>query len=281
MEPPHLCYYINSKETINMNSTLLNSLKLPLLLIGLIASQSALSETRVSLPRDIQGLEILVGMGASYDNSAPVGEKETTDPTPALALMTKDFYLDIHEISYRKSLNKDLYIKFFGKQDGNAADDDIKIQTIKKGESFEVGISVEKRLGTMSVGGLLEADVTGTHSGYMLEASLGKEFNNKRHKFGVTAGGRYQDKKRNNYYFGVAKDEAYEGVPEYEVDGETTAFANATYAYQITRHLGLIVDANISTLSSQAKKSPRIKDDAKFFEQEAFVGLVWQFSVYK
>lgn len=254
-------------------------------LCALVISPYAASDTRFALPRAAQGIEVLLGAGLAYDKTAFIGEEEDPPYTPVFALMTKHFYLDIHEVSYRKSLSESLDIKVFGTQDGipTSGDDPeyTDLLSIKSGDSFDLGLFIEKEIGYLNVGALIAADVTGTHNGYKMELSAEKVVSYKRSRLGLTIGGRYNDNKRSNYYYGVAPDEALPDIPEYRVDEDVEFFANATFAYQYTNNLGMMIDVGISSISDQAKESPRIDSDANIAEVEAFVGVIWQFSVYQ
>ncbi|MCK5855315.1 MAG: MipA/OmpV family protein [Sulfurovaceae bacterium] len=240
------------------------------------------ADNRLKLPRDINGIEILVGGGASYDETANLGETTLTEFSPTFALMSDRFYLDIHKVAYRFYPKDDTILTAVGMQGGLPNEEDIPAYLNIKGgdDSYDIGLMAEKQFGTYRVEAMALVDVTGTHDGMLLELATGYDYYSKKSHFEVTLGARYQDKNRNNYLYGVTPKESTSRLASYDAKGDVTAFLHANYTYELYKNLGITVGGSITSLSDTAKKSPRIKDDAKYQEVELFTGLIWQFSVY-
>jgi len=239
------------------------------------------AETRLELPREPDGIEVLLGIGGGYDETAYKSEESFTGFAPVLAVLTKNFYLDIHEISYKFEVQEDFTLKLYGLQDDLPNPDDISPElNIKSGESFDVGLYGEKTFSDLFLGAGLDADVTGTHNGYRVYLSSGYEKRVGKQGFGVEIGASYQDKKRNDYYFGVSAEEANNELETYIAEEDISVYLGASYAYAFTKNLGIYAAAKAVSKTNAMKKSPRIKEDAKFSQIEAYVNLIWQFSVY-
>ena len=248
-----------------------------------ILFSTSYAEIRLELPRDTNGIEVLTVLGIGHDKTAYKGVETTTEFTLGPAILTDNFYLDIHSVSYRFRPKEDVLVKVFGEQDELPSEEDIPAGfNIKSGESFDVGFLAEKKFGNFSAGFQLASDVTGTHNGYELD--LFGSYNIKKNnisQLGVSSGIRYRDKKKSNYLFGVDESEANSSLNAYTADDEWTPFISAVYSRQLTKNLGFIAAASISSLGKTAKNSPRIKANTNMEEMEIFMGLIWQFSVYK
>ena len=255
-------------------------------LIGLacvyLLPMKLVSDDRLKLPRDIKGIEVLLGGGISYDDTANLGEKTLYEFSPTFALMTDRFYLDIHRVAYRFYPEDDTILTVVGMQGGLPNEEDIPAYlNIKDGDdSYDIGLMAEKQFGAYRVEGMALSDVTGTHNGILLDLAVGYDYYSDKSHFEVTLGARYEDKKRNNYLYGVSPKETTSSLATYDAKADVSAFLHANYTYEFYKNLGIVFGGNISSLSNTAKKSPRIKDDAQYQEIELFIGLIWQFSVY-
>ncbi len=237
------------------------------------------AELKLKLPRNTDGVEVLLGLGAGYDETAYLGEETLAEASLALAIMSDDFYLDFHEISYTFKVGDHSQFKVFGFQDGLPTEDDIPDKlNIKSGDSFDVGGAIEKELGLARIGALIAHEITGTHSGFLAEVSGGVDSITQNTRAGITVGLRYFDQKRSNYYFGVANDETNSDLTSYHLADTLTLFAEAIYLKKVTQNLAFVFDSSISSLAKSSRKSPRIKVDAHLAEVEVFIGLVFQFS---
>lgn len=238
------------------------------------------AELQLKLPRDAVGTEFLFGLGAGHDETAYLGEEAVTEPSLALAILSDDFYLDFHEISYLFTTESGQKFKVFGYQDGLPNEEDIpKHFNIKSGDSYDVGLSIEEQFSVYRLGFLMAMDVTGTHDGLLSELSVGIDSLSQNTRAGVTVGVRYFDEKRSNYYFGVSKDEENIELKTYNASDNTTVFAQAIYLRNVTDNLAFVFDASISSLADSTQNSPRIKNNSSVSEIELFTGLIYQFSV--
>jgi len=219
----------------------------------LSASTAAHAEMRLELPRD----------------------------SPALALLTQNFYLDIHQISYKFNVSDNATLKLYGLQDGLPNPEDISSDLdVKSGDSFDLGLNAQRSFGDFYLGADLNADVTGTHSGYRAQLNAGYVRRIGSHKIGIEGGVRYQDKKRSNYYFGVAANEVNENLRMFNADEAVSAYVEAGYASSLTNNLGLFIGVSAESISDAIQESPRIESDNGLAEVEATALLIWQFSVY-
>lgn len=244
-------------------------------------SISLSADDRLKLPRDVKGIEFLFGIGGNYDESAYLGEKAENGLSPIPALMTENFYLDVHQVAYRFHPRKDTILTLIGRQENYPNEDDLPAYlNTKNGEFYDVGLMVEKQFGDYRIESMLSTDVTGTHDGMALEMALGYDYYSEKSHFEITLGTRLQDKKRNNYVYGVSKKESSPRLKTYDAKSDVTAYFHANYTYQLYNNFGLVLSGSIESLSDTAKNSPRIKNDAKYKEVELLAGIIWQFSVY-
>jgi len=252
-----------------------------LLCINLVPIELFSFDDRLRLPGNINGIELLGAGGIAHDDTAFLGEKKSTEFSPFFALMTEDFYVDIHKIAYRFHPKEDTILTLIGRQDALPNEEDIpSYLNIKSGESYDVGLMAEKKFGKYSLEAEAMVDVTGTHNGVSLELAMGYNHYSEKSHFEVVLGARYQDNNRANYLYGVSSKEANSSLKKYEAKGDLAAFLYASYVFEVYNNLGLVLQGSITSLSDTAKQSPRIKNDAKYQEVELFAGLVWQFSIY-
>ncbi len=255
-----------------------------LLLIGvspmLVVPISLFADTRLELPRDTNGVEVLMVIGGGYDETANLGEETLSEPSAGFAILTEKFYIDVHEISYRFRPAEDLLFKVFGATDSLPNEEDIpQALAIKSGNSFDAGLLIEQDVGDFRLGISMAGDITGTYSGYKIELAGGLDkYSNNAH-MGANIGARYRDRKRSNYYFGVSESEAGAELMVYNAQSEWSVFAEAFYIRKLTHNLGMVLSASITSLSESAQNSPRTIPDSDIDEIEAFAGLIWQFSV--
>ncbi len=249
-------------------------------IVLLMAPIVAHAEIEFKLPRSTDSVEFLLGFGHGYDETAFRGEKSLSEPSIAIAILTENFYLDVHQVSYKLMPTKDFTLKVFGNSDALPVEEDIPSElNIKSGDSFDVGMSIEKQFDRLRIGLFSAVDVTGTHDGYKFELSTGFDKVSDNIRSGMTIGARYEDQKRSNYYYGVAPKEGSANLAAYEVQGEWTAFAEAMYLHEISHGIAFVANTSISSLGKSAKKSSRTKNDTDIADFETFVALVWQFPV--
>jgi len=249
-------------------------------IVLLMAPIVAHAEIEFKLPRSTDSVEFLLGFGHGYDDTAFLGEKSLSEPSIAIAILTENFYLDVHQVSYKLRPTKDLALKVFGNSDSLPVEEYIPSEfNIKSGDSFDVGISIEKQFDSLRIGLLSAVDVTGIHDGYKLELSTGFDSITDNIRAGVTIGARYEDQKRSNYYYGVALEEASSSLAAYDVQGEWTAFSEAMYFHEVSHGIAFVASTSISSLGESAKKSSRTKNDTDIADFETFVAIVWQFPV--
>ncbi len=251
-----------------------------LAIVVLLVPTITYADIQLKLPRETDGTEFLFGLGAGYDETAYLGEETLTEPSLALAILTNNFYLDFHEISYTFTAEGKRKFKVFSYQDGLPNEDDMPQElNIKSGDSLDVGFSMDKGFGTSRLGLLMAMDVTGTHSGFLTQLSGGIDSISQDTRAGVTIGVKYFDQKRSNYYFGVAKEEENSELSAYKAGDTLTVFAEAMYLKNVTHNLAFVFDASFSSLADSTQDSPRIKNKASIAELELFAGLIYQFSV--
>jgi len=225
-----------------------------LLCIGITPIEVFSFDDRLKLPHDIKGIELSLGGGLAYDDTAFLGEKESTEFSPSFALMTDDFYVDIHKVSYRFHPKEDTILTLIGRQDALPNEEDIpSYLNIKSGDSYHVGLMAEKKFGKYSTEGEALVDVTGTHNGMLLELAMGYNHYSEKSHFEVILGARYQDDKRMNYRYGVSAKESNARLSKYEAEADLTAFLYTSYTYEFYDNLGIVLEASIASLSDTAK----------------------------
>lgn len=255
-----------------------------LLIGGIFALFSTLSLADITpvLPRDTDGIGMLLGVGAGYDKTAYKTERTLNETNAAIAVFSDNFYLDIHQAFYRFQFHDEFSLKLYGRQDDlpNSEDIDSTLH-VKSGDSFDVGLIARKAYPKYYVDLGLGVDVTGTHNGLIgqLSAGLTRSIGNTTWMFEL--GANLQDSKRTNYYYGVLPNESTAQVPAYESNAVVSGYVEAGLTYQISNNLGVHLNLLASTLPDFLKNSPRIDNDANLAEVEASALIVWQFPIYR
>ncbi len=246
----------------------------------LAATVNSYAEVQTKFPEPTDAIKFLFGLGGGFDKSAYLGERTLTEPSLALAIYSKNLYVDFHEISYSFKPKTDISVKLFTHQDGLPNEEDIpEALDIKSGDSLDAGLSLEKSIKEARIGVVVALDVTDTHGGYITEFSAGFDNITNTTRASMTIGARYSDQKRNDYYFGVKRGEENAELLAYRTQGEWSFFAEAIYLKTFSHNFALVLETSVSSLGGSAKDSPRTINNTDTAEIEVFAGLLWQFTV--
>lgn len=117
-------------------------------------------------------------------------------------------------------------------------------------------------------------DISGTHEGFELYADYSFGWRNQRLYVEPSIGASYKSTDLNNYYWGVAEDEAGLVVAPYEADAGVNWHARLMVGYQLSRHWGVSLVAEYERLNDEAAASPLVEDrDVLGY----FAGLAYRF----
>ncbi len=103
-------------------------------------------------------------------------------------------------------------------------------------------------------------DVSGTHEGFELYADYSYGWRNQRLYIEPSFGVSYKSANLNNYYWGVAEDEASVVVAPYEAEAGVNLHARFMVGYQLSRHWGLSLVAEYERINDEAATSPIVKE---------------------
>lgn len=84
----------------------------------------------------------------------------------------------------------------------------------------------------------------------------------------------WQDRKYNDYYYGVRTSEAVAGRPAYEADAGVNTELGLRFIYLFDKQNSILVDASVTSLSSEIKNSPLVDRST---ENRIFAAYVYRF----
>ncbi len=103
-------------------------------------------------------------------------------------------------------------------------------------------------------------DVSGKHEGYELYANYSYGWRDQRLYIEPSIGVSYKSANLNNYYWGVADNEAGVVVAPYEAEAGLNWHARLMVGYQLSRHWGLSIAAEYERINNEAAASPIVNE---------------------
>jgi outer membrane protein len=223
------------------------------------------------------------GIGVGGRIESPI-LKETTafgDTVPLMSYHNPKFYLFGSSLGFHAINESDFKLDLIGQYrfDGYKNDDSIYLNGLKgRKNTFDAGISLNylQNWGELRFDAL--ADTLGRHKGYELTASYSKQFKTGDLTFEPYLQGTYQSKNLVDYYFGVHADETKINRPLYEAKAAFNPQLGLNVRYQLTQNSLLLANFAATSLSSEIKNSPLIKEKNQF---SGFLGYHYNFGGYK
>jgi len=142
-------------------------------------------------------------------------------------------------------------------------------------DGFWAGAKAEWKNSVVNVGAVWIHDVAGYSKGQRFALGVDKNF-----RFGPQAmlipraAAIWQDRKYNDYYFGVSAAEAEPGRPAYQADSGVNVEFGLRGIFMFDRHHSVFLDLSASSLSSQIKDSPLVDRST---ENRALLAYVYRF----
>jgi len=126
-------------------------------------------------------------------------------------------------------------------------------------DGFWAGARVKWKTSLVNVDAAWMHDVSGYSKGQRFGLGFDRNWRFGRHfMLSPRVVALWQDRKYNDYYFGVSPSEARPGRPAYQADSGFNAEAGLRSIYLIDRHNSLFLDVSVTSLSSEVKDSPLV-----------------------
>jgi outer membrane protein len=156
-----------------------------------------------------------------------------------------------------------------------AGDAPILAGMAERKSGFWAGAKVEWRTSLVNVSADWTGDASGHSKGQKFSLGIAKPW-----RLGTQLiltpriGATWQDRKYNDYYFGVRDAEALPGRPVYKADAGVNVEAGLTGIYLFDRHHSLMLGAGGNSLSKEIKNSPLVNRST---ENRVFLGYSYRF----
>lgn len=149
------------------------------------------------------------------------------------------------------------------------------LEDIERDIAVEAGLGAEYRIGMVALGLEALGDVSDTHEGTALRASLGTALP-VTERLGVAAeiGATWMDSKLATYSYGILPDEARGTLPAYEIDEAIIPFLGIQARYGLTDQVALIGAVSVEALPDEVTDSPIVTRDTV---AAAMLGMRYEF----
>jgi len=142
-------------------------------------------------------------------------------------------------------------------------------------DGFWAGAKVEWKNSFVNVGALWIHDVSGNSKGQRFGLGLDRNFRlGKQVMIIPRVAAIWQDRKYNDYYFGVRDSEARPGRAAYQADAGVNYEVGLRSMYLIDRHHSVMMDVSATSLSSAVKDSPLVDRSS---ENRILLAYVYRF----
>lgn len=143
---------------------------------------------------------------------------------------------------------------------GYEADDaPILVGMGERKDGFWAGPKIEWKNSLVNVTAEWVRDASGYSKGQRLSLGLDRTWRPGEHvMLTPRVAAIWQDRKYNDYYFGVRNDEALAGRPAYKGESGVNAEVGLRGIYRIDRHHSVLLDASVTRLAPEIKDSPLV-----------------------
>ncbi|MBT8145152.1 MAG: MipA/OmpV family protein [Gammaproteobacteria bacterium] len=117
-------------------------------------------------------------------------------------------------------------------------------------------------------------DISGVHEGYEIYANYARPFRSGRWLVEPSFAASYKSDRRNDYFWGVAADEASPALPRYTARSGIGFSGRLMLGYQLTKHWVAVGVVQSEKLPSTVSNSPLVKDESVVGH---YVGLQYRF----
>ncbi len=117
-------------------------------------------------------------------------------------------------------------------------------------------------------------DVSDTHDGFEIHADYSFSWRRQRFYIEPSIGASYKSADLNNYYWGLSEAEGGGVVPAYQAGSGINWHTRLVVGYQVSRHWGFSLVAEVERLNSDAASSPIVEESSV---RGLFAGMAWRF----
>ena len=125
--------------------------------------------------------------------------------------------------------------------------------------AIELGVELLSDVGWGQLQASAFHDVSDTHGGYELFIDYSRGWRNQRWYLEPSIGASYKSEDLNDYYWGVAPDEANDVLPEYRVAAGLNWHGRIVLSYQLSRQWQFSMVAEYERLNAEAAASPLVE----------------------
>ena len=144
----------------------------------------------------------------------------------------------------------------------------------KRDNSVDLGLAMDYKLGSGSLGASLMGDVSSTHKGYLLDINYSQGVALLSGFFKPSIGLAMQSSDYTDYYYGVRTNEATATRKAYSADSAINPYIKYSYRYPINDNMMLLQGANVTKLDTQINDSPLVDRNNTW---STFVGVSYTF----
>ncbi|MEM9585508.1 MAG: MipA/OmpV family protein [Pseudomonadota bacterium] len=149
------------------------------------------------------------------------------------------------------------------------------LSALKRDTAIEAGGRVTYASNGLKISAEYLGDISDTHSGHEINASVGTEFViGERVFLGLEAAVSWNDSALGTYRYGVRQSEATAALAAFEVDSNVTPSLGLQVGYQVTERATLLGGARVEFLPSEVTDSPIVQRDTIL---STFLGVSYGF----
>ena len=231
------------------------------------------------LAAQAEGLRYSVGLYAGAASSPFVNENDDAE-----GFLAPDFLIEGERFSFGTSgltydifetdsfgLSARLAPRFVSSDPTDVAG----LERLKKDIAVEAGLAAKLTYGQVELGVEALKDVSDTHDGMAVTASVGTMFQiSDRFGIGARVGATWMDQKLATYTYGVSASEAGGGIAAYSVKDSVIPSVGIDVSYALTENTTVIGSLSAEFLPNSVTASPIVKNDNVV---SAMVGLRYAF----
>jgi MipA family protein len=224
-----------------------------------------------------EGLRYSIGLYAGATTSPFEADKVTGAALPDFLIEGDSFSFGTNGLTYdvieteSMTLSARLAPRF-----GVADPSDVAgLEHLKRDIAVEAGLSASLALGQFQFAVEALKDVSDTHDGMAVTASVGTMFElSDRFSIGARAGATWMDRKLATYSYGVLASEARAGLPAYQVQDSLIPSLGIEANFALSDHMALVGGVSAEFLPDSVTASPIVKRDTVV---SAMIGVRYAF----
>ena len=144
----------------------------------------------------------------------------------------------------------------------------------KRDNSVDLGLAIDYKLGSGSLGASLMGDASSTHQGYLFDVNYSQGVALLGGFFKPSIGLAMQSSNYTDYYYGVPTNEVTATRKAYSANSAINPYIEYSYRYPINDNMMLLQGANFTKLDTQINDSPLVDRNNTW---STFVGISYTF----